>query len=106
MHTAILDARDLLEQVVPDRLDPLDCDRCDGIMEIRSTQVQENPCRNDIRVKCMECYWWTRHGVPISRETYEFEMDRRDHRLVDAVNTDDGDREFEERLEALGYLDA
>lgn len=130
-HPAVRDAYEKL-QVRSDRLgddvDLLTCDRCGHAMVVRSTQVTDDPCKNDIRIKCPTtddevlpedsdpgdlgvqldgCGWWTRHGIPISREEHDREMDRRDHRLVDAVNTpapDDG-RTVEERLNALGYLD-
>ena len=74
-------------------------------MQVRSTTVGDEPCRNDIRIKCEDCYWWTRHGVPITRGDFEMEMSEREHRTVDAVTRETEDSTFEERLEALGYIE-
>lgn len=98
------------------------CDRCGHEMVVRNTQVQDDPCRNDVRLKCPTtddpdalkekygitpdgCGWWTRHGIPIPRQEYDHEMERRDHPVVDAVNTAAPDSTVEERLAALGYID-
>lgn len=79
--------------------DLLTCDRCGHDMVVRATQVTENPCKNDVRLKCPTtddmvlpadsdpgdlgvdlagCGWWTQHGLPMSREDYEEELARRE----------------------------
>lgn len=116
-HPAIRRAADkleLLNQHLGDKADLATCDRCGGQMVVRSTQVSPDPCRNDIRVKCDTdpsddtrdgCGWWTRHGIPITRDEYRSEMEEREHRNVDAVNTQAPGTSQEERLRALGYLE-
>lgn len=135
-HPAVRRAYERMEQLA-DRLDAdlLICDRCGHPLVVRQTQISENPCKNDIRLKCPTtdtdlvppesdpgnlgvdldgCGWWTRHGIPFSREEFEAERERRDHRLVDAVTTpipDSGDTDARngfarhDRLRALGYID-
>jgi len=127
-HPAIQRAYSKIQDL-GDRLgeDLLTCDRCGHQMVVRATQVSEDPCKNDIRLKCPTtdeevlppdsdpgdlgvdlggCGWWTRHGIPITREEYEKELEDRPHRLVDAVNTPvSGVNKVEDRLNALGYLD-
>lgn len=114
LHPALADARQLLIDRGDELgVDLLECPRCDGDMMIRQTQIDTEPCRNDIRVKCPwdhgGCGWWTRHGVGITAETFREEMERREHKLVDAVTTapptEDAEENVEERLAALGYLD-
>jgi hypothetical protein len=106
-HGAIRRAHSLLTSVSEpiEDVNLLECDRCEGPMQVRSTTVNEDPCRNDVRIKCEHCYWWTRHGIPIPRHVYESEMNDRDQRTVDAVATDTDDSDVEGRLEALGYID-
>jgi len=105
-HPAIRDAHQkMLDLCDESGADLMACDRCDGLMQVRSTVVNEDPCRNDIRIKCENCLWWTRHGVPIERDEYEMEMAEREQRSVDAVNTHAPNSAVEERLEALGYIE-
>lgn len=114
-HPAIRRATETIEDI-SERVgvDLLECDRCGHEMKVRATQVTDDPCKNDIRIKCPlptpendydGCGWWTRHGISISRENYNFEMSERDHSLVDAVNTNYEETTVEDRLANLGYLD-
>lgn len=132
-HPAIRDAYAKLKSL-SDRVgtDLLECDRCGHEMVVRATQVSEEPCRNDIRIKCPTtdaqvvppesdpgdygitldgCGWWTRHGIPITRGEYEQEIERRNHPFVDAVTSsvppdiEAPETTVQERLRALGYLD-
>lgn len=96
-------------------VDLLACDRCGGEMQVRSSQLNEDPCRDDIRIKCAQsCCWWTRHGVPLAREEYEDELaERRTEAVADPVSHVDavseprpeGEETPMDRLEAMGYVD-
>lgn len=126
-HQAIKDAARLIERVEERAgADIVTCPVCGHDREVRSTQVSEDPCRNDIRLKCPHdpeadgetgCGFWTSHGIPISRERYEEEMRVRERiasqtgksnpRHVDAVMTDVPAEHsaVEDRLAALGYVE-
>lgn len=82
-----------------------DCEACGATdaMQVRRSSLRPEPCADDISLKCAECYHVRPHGVPVTRESYESEMDERGRRTVDAV--DDGPDSVEENLAALGYID-
>ena len=73
---------------------------CGEEMNIRRSSLRENPCADDVTLKCTNCYRIQTHGIPISRETYEKELAERDGRTVDAVDIDPN-----KNLQALGYID-
>lgn len=126
-HPEIRYAHELIEDISEDvNADLLQCDRCGHEMVVRSSQVSDEPCKHDIRIKCPTtteervadiidvdvsgCGWWTRHGIPISKTEYETRLKNRDHRMVDSVSTEWPEEEepddVRERLNALGYLDS
>lgn len=76
---------------------------CDERMRIRRSSLRDGPCADDVLLKCMTCYRIQTHGIPITREAYERELDNREGRIVDMV--DDGPDSVEDNLEALGYID-
>lgn len=127
-HPAIRRAHKLIETIAAEvGADLLTCNSCGGDLVVRSTQVNDEPLRNDIRLKCPSdgvggepgCGNWFSHGIGkpyIDRETYEKEMSMRRSvaaetghdgpvRHVDAVNTPAPESAVEERLQALGYVE-
>lgn len=83
-----------------------DCPACGGTatMHIRRSSLRAEPCADDVLLKCADCYRAQTHGIPIDRETYAAELDRRGRRVLDFV--DDGPAEtVVENLAALGYID-
>jgi hypothetical protein len=73
---------------------------CGETMKIRRSSLRDEPCADDVTLKCTNCYRIQTHGIPINRDTYESEMDNRGSRTVDAV-----DRNPKDNLKALGYID-
>lgn len=74
---------------------------CGQTMKIRRSSLRDEPCANDVTLKCMTCYRIQTHGIPITREEYKTEMQDRGSRTVDGVS--DGENSVEENLKALGY---
>lgn len=73
---------------------------CGETMQIRRSSLRDEPCADDVTLKCTHCYRIQTHGIPITRETYEAEMEQRRRRTVDMVDYDP-----QENLKALGYID-
>lgn len=95
---------------IHDRVDALPdtilaCEACGlaDTMNIRRSSLRDEPCADDITLKCGSCYHARAHGVPISRAEYEKELPWRDGRTLDFV--DDGPGPVESNLEALGYVE-
>jgi len=84
---------------------PSDVRQCCGQeMNIRRSSLRDKPCADDCTLKCQHCYRIQTHGIPISRATYEAEIEDRGRRTLDMV--DDGPYEsVEDNLAALGYID-
>lgn len=83
-----------------------DCEPCggEGTMAIRRSSLRPEPCADDVLLKYMTCYRVQTHGIPISREQYEREMELRGgSRIRDMV--DDGPDSVESNLASLGYID-
>jgi len=70
-------------------------------MKIRRSSLRPEPCADDVTLKCMHCYRIQTHGIPITRDEYESEMEDRGSRTVDGVA--DGTDSVEQNLKALGY---
>lgn len=89
-------------QDLPDTV--LDCGGCGGTgtMEIRRSSLRPEPCADDVTLKCMSCFRIRTHGIPITRQAYETELDWRDGRTIDFVDHGPADS-VEENLAALGY---
>lgn len=73
---------------------------CGQRMKIRRSSLRDEPCADDVLLKCTNCYRVQTHGIPITRQEYETEMAERGRRIVDMV-----DRDPRTNLEALGYID-
>lgn len=83
----------------------LDCEGC-GVadtMQIRRSSLRPEPCADDVTLKCQSCWRTRTHGIPITRETYEAEMELRDGRTLDLV--EHGAASVRENLQELGYID-
>lgn len=102
---------DKRHKAVQDRVEGLpsevfDCESCvrEETMKIRRSSLRDEPCADDVLLKCQACYYPRGHGVPVTREVYEEELSWRDGRTLDFV--DDGPEEdIEANLKALGYFE-
>lgn len=83
----------------------LDCEGCDSedAMRIRRSSLRDEPCADDLMLKCQYCWRIRTHGIPITRDRYETELDWRTGRTLDMVV--DGPETVEENLDALGYIE-
>lgn len=96
----ILIVRDRVSQNVPTKV--RQC--CGEQMNIRRSSLRDEPCADDVMLKCEHCFRIQTHGIPIERGTYESELADRGRRVLDMV--DDGPYEsVEDNLKALGYID-
>lgn len=88
---------------------PVTVRNCEGCgeadaMQIRRSSLRPEPCADDVTLKCGTCRMIRTHGIPVTRRTYETELEWREGRTLDFV--DDGPEDsVEANLEALGYIE-
>lgn len=104
------DLRMLIERSISRMKIQPNCPYCGSEMMFRNSSIvgTAGPIRDDIGMKCPNCFHTAHFGVPISRQEYEEEIKLRGgqwllrptYRLDERSRTD-----VKERLKALGYLD-
>lgn len=89
-----------------------DCERCQtrGSMQIRRSSLNPQFKADDIALKCSECRYFCKHGVPFEDPEgfrKEFAEMRNNVRTVDFAETEHGPEDsVEDNLRHLGYLGA
>lgn len=102
-HPALRRSREQLEAIETECDVSFSCGRC-GSAEwvVWRSILGSNRRQNDIMVKCQVCWHVSWHGVPMERDAWEAERERRPKANIDAVG--DGEGDVEDRLQALGYI--
>lgn len=106
LHPALQRSRELLEEIERDHDIDLRCGRC-GSTEwgVWRSILGSRRCQNDVMVKCLTCWHVSWHGIPMEREDWEAELDRRPKKSIDAIG-DGNVGDVHDRLRSLGYLDS
>lgn len=80
---------------------------CHGEMEPRHSTLSyamQEPYVEDVQLKCNECLTTQKHGIGLSQEEYEEELDFRDgEHTVNFVTEFESRRTVQRRLSDLGY---
>lgn len=104
-HPALERSREQLEAIQDEHGITFRCGRCDSDeWGVWRSILGNRRCQNDVMVKCLTCWHVSWHGIPMERDAWEAEMDRRPKKSIDAVG--DGPGDVNERLQALGYIDS